>query len=163
MQQDTLAENPWRKENGYGEIGLVGWAEAPHYDAESRQLYWAKELSFEDEPENTLNYNIRALGRKGVLVINFIAYMGQLEEVHAATPAILAMTDFTPGNKYSDFDPSIDKVAAIGIGGLIAGKVLAKAGLIAMALIFLKKFGILLLLPLLGLKKFIFKSRDKSS
>ncbi len=163
MQKDTLAENPWRKENGYGEMGLVGWAEPPRYDAASRKLYWAKELSFENEPENTLNYSIRALGRKGVLVINFIAFMGQLDEVRAATPAVLAMTDFTPGNKYSDFDPSIDTVAKIGIGGLIAGKVLAKTGLIAVALIFLKKFWILLLLPLLGLKKFFTRSRDKNS
>jgi uncharacterized membrane-anchored protein len=136
---------------------------ALRYDATSRKLYWAKELSFENQPENTLNYNIRALGRKGVLVINFIARIGQLDEVRAATPAVLAMTNFTPGNTYSDFDPSIDTVAKVGIGGLIAGKVLAKTGLIAVALIFLKKFGILLLLPLLGLKKFISKSRDKNS
>ncbi len=163
MQKDTLAENPWRKENGYGEIGLVGWAETPSYDTTSRKLYWAKELSFENDPENTLNYNIRALGRKGVLVINFIARIGQLDEVRAAAPAVLAMTNFTPGNKYSDFDPSIDKVAAIGIGGLIAGKVLAKTGLIAVALILLKKFWILLLLPALGLRKLFTRSSNKNS
>ena len=163
MQKDTQAENTWRKENGYDEISLVGWAETPSYDASSRKLYWAKELSFEDDPENTLNYNIRALGRKGVLVINFIARIGQLDEVRAAAPAVLAMTNFTPGNKYSDFDPSIDTVAKIGIGGLIAGKILAKTGLIAVALILLKKFGILLLLPLLGLKKLFTKSRDPNS
>ncbi|WP_428548305.1 DUF2167 domain-containing protein [Profundibacter sp.] len=52
----------------------------------------------------------------------------------------------------SDFKPSIDKVAAVGIGGLIAGKVLAKTGLIAVALIFLKKFFFLLLIPLYWLK-----------
>ena len=41
---------------------------------------------------------------------------------------ILARTEFTVGNRYADFDPSIDKVAAYGVGALIAGKVLAKAG-----------------------------------
>ena len=34
------------------------------------------------------------------------------------------------GNTYADFNPSIDKVAAYGIGALIAGKVAAKAGLL---------------------------------
>ena len=38
----------------------------------------------------------------------------------------------------------MDKVAAYGIGGLVAGKVMAKAGLFAAALIFLKKFGVLI-------------------
>lgn len=106
------------------------------------------------------------VGRKGVLGVNFIASISQLDKVRATAPAVLAvlpMMDFTPGNKYSDFDPSIDTVAKIGIGGLIAGKVLAKTGLIAVALILLKKFGILLLLPLLGLKKLFTKSRNTNS
>ena len=58
------------------------------------------------------------------------------------------MASFTVGNTYEDFDSSIDTVAAVGIGGLVAGKVLSKAGLLAVALIFLKKFGVFLLLPL---------------
>lgn len=34
------------------------------------------------------------------------------------------------------FNPSLDKVAAVGIGALIAGKVWAKSGLLVVALIF---------------------------
>lgn len=60
--------------------------------------------------------------------MNFIANMGQLEEVNAARDEVLAMVSFNDGHKYSEFDPDIDKVAAYGIGGLIAGKVLAKTG-----------------------------------
>ena len=41
---------------------------------------------------------------------------------------------------YSEFNPDIDTVAAYGIGGLIAGKVLAKAGVLAAGLVLLKKF-----------------------
>jgi uncharacterized membrane-anchored protein len=36
-------------------------------------MYWAKEINFGGDSENTLNYNIRVLGRKGVLLLNFIA------------------------------------------------------------------------------------------
>lgn len=160
MQEDTRASNAERVAQGYQRIELVGWAEEPHYDAQGRKLYWAKELAFEGDESNTLNYNIRALGRQGVMVVNFIAGMDQLDEVRAATPDILAMTRFNPGNRYSDFDPSVDTVAAVGIGGLIAGKALTKTGFLAVALVFLKKFWFLALLPLIWLKNIVLGRRD---
>ena len=42
---------------------------------------------------------------------------------------VIAFTNFNEGNRYEDFDPELDKVAAYGIGALVAGKVAAKAGL----------------------------------
>ncbi|MCP3672269.1 MAG: DUF2167 domain-containing protein, partial [Gammaproteobacteria bacterium] len=48
--------------------------------------------------------------------------------------------------RYSDFNPSIDKVAAYGLGALVTGKVIAKTGFLAMALVFLKKFGVLIVI-----------------
>ncbi|WP_457646701.1 DUF2167 domain-containing protein [Profundibacter sp.] len=152
MQQDMQDENEWRRENNYDTLELLGWAAPPYYDPEGRKLYWAKEIRFDGDETTTLNYNIRILGRKGVLILNFIADMDMLDQVDKAVPTVLEMTNFTDGNRYSDFKPSIDKVAAVGIGGLIAGKVLAKTGLIAVALIFLKKFFFLLLIPLYWLK-----------
>ena len=161
MRNDTVEANKWRRENSFQTVELVGWAAEPFYDAATRKLYWAKELSFEGEAQNTLNYNIRVLGRRGVLILNFIANMDQLSAVNNDVPRILAMTDFAEGSKYSDFDPSIDTVAAVGIGGLIAGKVMAKTGIFVVALVLLKKFWFLLFLPLLWLKK-IFSNRRNS-
>ena len=154
MREDIVEENKDRVANGYEEVQLLGWAEAPHYDQQSRQVYWAKELHFSsmDEGDNTLNYFIRALGRRGVLQLNFIADMGQLSEIQSAVPQVLSMVEFTQGNRYIDFDPSVDTVAAVGIGGLIAGKIAAKTGLLAVALVFLKKFWFLIFVPFLWLK-----------
>ncbi len=143
MQADMVESNEWRKENGYEQVALLGWAAKPHYDAASKKLYWAKELKFGDDPNHTLNYNIRVLGRKGVLVLNFIAGMEQLPDVERKAPEVLAMTEFNQGSRYADFDPDLDEVAAYGIGALIAGKVAAKAGLLAGALLLLKKLWIL--------------------
>lgn len=143
MQASSLESNAARVEAGYDEVALVGWAATPRYDKTTNKLYWAKELRFGDIPVNTLNYNVRILGRKGVLVLNLVATMPQLQEIEAVIPSVLAMTNFNPGHRYSDFDPSIDQVAAYGIGALVAGKLAAKAGLFA-------KFGVLLL----ALKKF---------
>ncbi|AFU99048.1 DUF2167 domain-containing protein [Simiduia agarivorans] len=159
MQADTREESKYRVEQGFETLELVGWAAQPYYDANTHKLYWAKELRFGDMEQNTLNYNVRALGRRGVLVMNFIASMPQLPEIEASRDQVLAMATFNDGHRYSQFNPDIDEVAAYGIGGLIAGKVLAKTGFLAIALVFLKKFWFVLLLPLLWLKNLVFKKK----
>lgn len=131
MQVDTKAGNEQRLAQGYGSIELLGWAAPPHYDAETHRLYWAKELKFSDAPDNTLNYAIRVLGRKGVLELNAVANMSQLGFVRKEMEKVLPKAEFGVGSRYSDFNPDIDEVAAYGIGGLIAGKVLIKAGFFA--------------------------------
>jgi uncharacterized membrane-anchored protein len=149
MQASSRDSNAARIEAGYDEVELVGWAAPPRYDKAANKLYWAKELRFGDIPVNTLNYNVRILGREGVLVLNLVATMPQLQEIEAAIPTVLAMTNFNPGYRYSDFDPGVDKVAAYGIGALVAGKLAAKAGLFAkfgVLLLALKKFGIFIII-----------------
>lgn len=148
MQKDIRRSNSDRIDAGYQPIELVGWAEPPHYDAASKKLYWAKEVRFGEDPDTTLNYEIRALGRKGILSMTFIAATRQLVEINENREAVLAMVDFNEGNRYSDFDSNLDEVAAYGIGALVAGKVAAKAGLIGALLLILKKFGIFLVLGL---------------
>ncbi|WP_298238796.1 DUF2167 domain-containing protein [uncultured Algibacter sp.] len=138
MQEDIIASNPQRIEQGYGSMELIGWASQPYYDKESKKLHWAKELKFEGTDINTLNYNIRVLGRKGYLNLNAIGDIDMLDTFNADRDNILHSVEFTAGNRYSDFNPDIDEVAAYGIGGLIAGKILAKAGFFALILKFWK-------------------------
>jgi len=125
MQADIKAANPERKAQGYETMELVGWASPPYYDQENKKLHWAKELKFEGYDVNTLNYNIRVLGRKGYLNLNAIGDINMLDTFNADRDNILNSVEFTAGNRYSDFNPDIDEVAAYGIGGLIAGKILA--------------------------------------
>lgn len=164
MQQGILEESKERVNQGYEAIELVGWAAQPFYDKTTKKLHWAKELKFgEGEQVNTLNYNIRVLGRKGVLVLNFIAGMDQKEIIDAQLHRVLAMAEFNAGSRYEDFNPDIDQVAAYGIGALIAGKVAAKTGLLAAALIFLKKFGVLILVGLGVLFGKLFKRKERTA
>lgn len=155
MQRGTDEENGWRHENGYGAIELVGWAERPDYDAEAHEMVWAKHLRFLPYPDgltdeemtayasDTLNYNVRELGRKGVFNANFIASIDQLEEVRDAAPDVLAMIEYKEGYRYDDYREG-DKVAAYGIAGMVAGGGLLakKAGLIGALVLVLKKFGV---------------------
>jgi uncharacterized membrane-anchored protein len=131
MQSSTGEANAERQKQGFPTAELVGWAEPPHYSAADKKLYWAKTLRFHDQEGSTLNYNVRILGRTGTLVMNAVADMAQLDLVADGCKQVLAGTEFVEGKRYADFDSSIDKVAAYGIGGLIAGKVLLKTGILA--------------------------------
>lgn len=162
MQEGEAESNKMRAQAGFEPVYLVGWAAPPFYDADRKVLHWAKEIKFGDSAEmNTLNYNVRVLGRKGVLVLNAVAAMSELEMVKQHVPEVLNIVQFNDGYKYEQFDSSVDKVAAYGIGGLIAGKVLAKVGIFAG----LAKFGKLIILgigaAIAGLWKFITGRKKK--
>ena len=138
MKEGQNQANIERKKLGYSTLNLVGWASKPYYDSKNKVLHWAKELKVEGDEGNTLNYDVRVLGRKGVLSLNAGAGIDQLEDVKKNIPAILQMASFEKGHTYSEFNPDVDEVAAWTIGGLVAGKVLAKAGVLAMILKFWK-------------------------
>jgi uncharacterized membrane-anchored protein len=128
QKKEFKEQNPERIKQGYQPIEFIGWASAPYYDKNKKILHWAKELKFGDDKKNTLNYNLRVLGRKGVFMINAIASMNALPEVKTNIDKVIASVEFKDGHKYSDFLPDVDNVAAWTIGGLVAGKILAKVG-----------------------------------
>ena len=166
MQESMATSNEEREAAGYGRIEMVGWAETPYYDSDENKLFWAKELRFSEAESNTLNYNIRALGRKGVLVLNAVGSMDQYVSIRQGMQDILPRVNFGEGSQYSDFDPSIDKVAAYGIGALVAGKLAAKVGLLAKAaplLLLLKKFWIIGALAVAGIARKMFSNRSQGS
>ncbi|WP_207493465.1 DUF2167 domain-containing protein [Aridibaculum aurantiacum] len=162
--QDSEAEvNKERTQQGFGTLHFVGWAQKPFYDKNKKVLHWAKEIHFGDEEgENTLNYDIRLLGRKGVLSFNAVAGMSGLELVKQDIDKVLAMPDFTEGNKYSDFNPDVDQVAAYTVGGLVAGKVLAKAGLFALLLKFWKLIVGGIVAVGYGIRKFFGRKKEET-
>lgn len=167
MKTETVDANKARREEGFEPITLVGWAEPPHYDAAAHKLYWAKELQFGSSTDHTLNYSIRILGRRGVLVLNAVSSIGQLDIVKKGTPDVLAAVEFNEGHRYTDYLPGTDKAAAYGIGGLIIGATAAKAGffkLIWVALLASKKL-ILAGIVAAGaaVKKFLGGSKDAAT
>lgn len=140
MREDLKDGNAYREEMGYPTLNNISWASKPYYDENQKKLYWAKDIGFDGQTVNTLNYNIRVLGRKGYLQMNVIGEMPVLPQVNANMDNILPAVNFTEGNRYADFNPDIDQVAAYGIGGLIVGKVLLKAGILAKLGLILAKF-----------------------
>jgi len=163
MQDGMKEANEERKKGGYPPIDLIGWATPPRYDKATHKMFWAKELKFGDSPESTLNYNIRILGRRGVLVLNAVSGMGQLREIESVAPQIISMVDFQEGHRYADFNISTDKVATYGLIGLVAGGLAAKAGffkVLLVALLAAKKFVIIGIAGLAAFFKKIFGKKN---
>ncbi|WP_447763758.1 DUF2167 domain-containing protein [Sphingopyxis panaciterrae] len=102
---------------------------------------WARDIKFDGTPEDSLNYDIRLLGREGVLSLNILAGMSQLDEVREAAKTFASVGTFRAGARYADFNAATDKKAEYGIAGLVA----AGAG-VAVA----KKIGILAVLAKFG-------------
>ena len=157
MREAAVEQSKEMKKAGHGGVRLVGWAEPPHYDKTQHKLYWAERLDFEDSDEDTLNYNVRVLGRTGHLVVNGVGGIEQLQQVAAHSKTLLTVTEFVEGRRYADFDPAYDKVAAYGIGGLIAGKLALKVGLFAKLAVLLKAFIKPILIGLVVIGGVVFK------
>lgn len=164
MQEGTRKANKERVKEGYPAVELIGWAKPPRYDKQTHKFYWAKELRFGDsEGENTLNYNLRLLGRRGILVLNAVAGMGQFPEIEKATPEILNMVNFNEGHRYADYTPGSDKIAAYGLAALVAGGIAAKTGLLKgllVALLAMKKFLIIAVVAIGAIIKRLISGRS---
>jgi uncharacterized membrane-anchored protein len=138
MKEGARESNEARREAGFATVELVDWAEPPRYDAGNHKLYWAKRLAFEGNEEHTLNYDIRILGRRGVLVLSAVGGISQIDDIRTGMQDVLGIVEFNSGHRYTDFDATADQVATYGLGALIAGGVAAKTGMLA-------KLGVLLL------------------
>ncbi|MEA3038160.1 MAG: hypothetical protein QOE79_673, partial [Sphingomonadales bacterium] len=147
LQSGEEEINAKRREEGYPAQHLVGWAQPPSYDAASHSVVWAQNIAFDGQSDNSLNYDVRMLGRKGVLSLNMITAMSKLAETRADAEKLARSADFTAGARYADFKEG-DDTAGYGIAGLVAAGLgvvaVKKLGLLAVLLVFLKK-GIVLI------------------
>lgn len=147
MRSGEAEENAERKKGGYSTIHLVGWAQPPSYDAKNHVLVWARNLAFSGAKVNTLNYDVRLLGREGVLSLNMLSDMDHLADIQRAASDFGQSASFNPGATYTDYNSSTDKSAGYGLAGLVAAgaglAVAKKLGFLAILLGFGKKFLIL--------------------
>ncbi len=164
MKKSTGEANDERKKAGYGTVNLIGWATEPRYDSTAHKMYWAKELDFGGGDQHTLNYDVRVLGREGVLSMNAVATVNQLPAIQQDMQSLLRLADFNAGQRYDEYNKSSDKLAAYGLGALVAGGVAAKLGLFAKAFALILAFKKILIAAVIaggGYLTRLFKGRSK--
>ena len=149
MQADAMRTNDLRRREGYPDVSVVGWAQEPRYDSVAHSVTWGRELGFQDGGANALHYDLRLLGRYGVLSLNMVGEMDQLAQMRAAAGDLAGRTSFDAGARYDDFDEARDEAAGYGIAGLVAagaGAAVAKnIGVFAMLAKLAQPIGIALL------------------
>ena len=124
VKEGTEASNAERRKRGWGELHVVGWKFEPHYDTQTKRLEWAI-IGRSDDGE-TINFNTRLLGRKGVMSVVLVADNETLDAATADFKQVLTGFEYLPGERYADVQEG-DKIAEYGLAALIAGGAAAVA------------------------------------
>ena len=140
--------NKERQKQNYPAIHVVGWAQPPFYDKSHHYVVWARDIKFGDDTVDTLNYDVRVLGRRGVLSLNMIATMPELPTIRSDAVQLAAAGQYDVGARYEDYKQG-DSKAAYGLAGLVAAgvglAVVKKLGLLGIILAFGKKAFVVIL------------------
>jgi uncharacterized membrane-anchored protein len=147
LKDGTEAGNEHRRDIGVTEIEVTRWVEKPAYDAQTHRLVWSAEAREKggQDTDPVVNYNTYVLGREGYVSLNLITSSSTVEADKPAAHELLAAVNFNDGKRYTDFDPSTDKVAAYGLAALVGGIAAKKLGLLAAAGVFIAKFAKLII------------------
>jgi len=136
-------DNAQRKSLGQSGIYLDRWLQPPHYDATTHNLEWGTVLH-SGSGAQIINYTSRILGRNGVtkaiLVSDPTNFSADLPQYRST----LAGFAYQPDKRYEAHQAG-DKVAAYGLGALVAGGAAAavvKSGLFAGLIATVLKFGV---------------------
>lgn len=123
MTDNEEPANEARKQRGWSEMKLKGWATPPHYDSKTNNLKWAINLTSSQDgfKEVFINESIRLLGRGGVMNVTLVSDTPGFKAAESDADKLLANNfSYVAGQKYSEFKAG-DKVAAYGLSALVLG------------------------------------------
>jgi uncharacterized membrane-anchored protein len=126
MQKESVAVNEKRQDAGFEPVSILGWAFPPYYDKQRKILHSATKVKMGNSHSNTLNYKVKMLGRKGVIVLHAIAPMSDMAQVKNDLALVSGNVSFSDTYQYQSFNPEQDQVSINGIGRLVSGNVLTK-------------------------------------
>jgi uncharacterized membrane-anchored protein len=143
LKEGTEESNKERRARGFPEVEIVGWIEAPKYDAQTHRLVWSLSSKVKGAPagaEGGVNYNTYALGREGYISMNLVTGMKTIAAEKPVAHQLLAALEYNDGKRYAQFNSATDHVAEFGLAALIGGVAAKKLGLFALIAAFLVKF-----------------------
>ncbi len=120
---------------GRPNLELAGWKVLPHYDPTTQNLEWGILVQNKETKRQSVNYNVRLLGRRGVVEATLLVSPERLENQLTWFRKALSGHKFIAGEDYASWR-SGDKVAAYGLAALVTGGVVAaaaKSGFLAKA------------------------------
>ncbi len=151
LKEESVTENEEREKLNLDTMELVGWFVDPHYDAATKRLEWGTKYANKDGTF-TINYTIRILARRGYMAATLVSSPDTLANDVVEFKKYLAGFSFSSGENYAEFRQG-DKVAAYGLGALIAGGAAAVA--VKSGGGFIKAIGLAILAGLAGVFGFV--------
>jgi uncharacterized membrane-anchored protein len=122
IQQQIHDNNTRRLEQGLNALQVERWVMVPFFDQYRKALYWATELKVNGSDESLINYNLRILGKDGVIKVNAVGTMDQLDGIKQILPYVLARTEFLEGYCYDDYNAATVVESDWKLEELIAGR-----------------------------------------
>jgi len=136
FQEGTRQANEERRKRGWPTMEVDGWSTNPYYEAVGHHLEWGL-LGHSVESDGSqmvvVNHHIKVLGRHGVMDLAIIGNPEEMTSAVSQVRSLLSGMEFVQGRRYEEFIKG-DKVAAVGLTGLIVGGAAvaaAKSGLLA--------------------------------
>jgi uncharacterized membrane-anchored protein len=123
LKNGTEQANRERRAHGFKPLHVTGWSEAPLYDRALHRLAWALRATSDDG--DSVNFNTRVLGRKGIVSLDLVCDPAELAADKPEVAALLEGTGFRSGARYEDYDSTMDRIAQFGL----SGSILAGAGI----------------------------------
>ena len=160
IQDNYKVSNETRKKNNQAIVLNVSWKKKPYLDGVYNSVYYALNVQWSDNTSTTEGTAI-ILGREGYTTAKYVAGNNGYQEQMLLN--LSKIHKFNNTKEYKDWK-SGDKVAAAGIGALLAttlGVKALKPGLIAAGLLLLKKFWFIIFLPFILLGKLFSGSSKK--
>lgn len=156
--KDNVAEaNKEKAARGWAPSEVVGWAIPPHYNKETKNLEWS--VRFKSSGHEYDNYNVRILGREGVMRVIFVGDQDGYAQSLQAARSVMADYSFSAGKTHAEWRQG-DKVAGYGLAALIAGGAAAAAAKSGLLGKFIKPIGIAILAGLAAIGK-LFRRKKK--
>jgi uncharacterized membrane-anchored protein len=150
LKEGTEASNKFRQERGIPPIHVTGWYLEPFYDTSTNNLTWSTILVSEGSEEGmeTVNHNVRLLGRHGYMSVVLVADRATLDTFKPEVDTLISNFSFAKGKSYAEWVKG-DKIAKYGLTALIAGgaaTVAAKTGILKI----LVKYAKFILIAVIG-------------
>jgi uncharacterized membrane-anchored protein len=125
LKEGQMHSNKRRLEMGLEELQLLGWAVAPRFNDQTKNLEWA--LRIGSPSGESINYSTRLLGRHGVMEVDLVCGPEEMDTLLPKYQEIIAGHQYVTGNTYAEYRAG-DKVAEYGLTALVAGGATVVAG-----------------------------------
>ena len=149
--------------NGYKTVSNISWHITPNFNKDLGYVFYSLLVEFDDGTE-TYNSTAMILGREGYTDLTFLFRENIAHLMPSEIDKVVKNFIYKTGAQYTDYK-SGDKVAAYGVGALVAGslgiKGLAKTGALAALAAFAKKLWFIILLPFIFLFRLVSGNKKK--